>query len=57
MERAREIAAAAGLPKVYDATYLAPAEALDAEFVTCDERFVTALPTGLRARVRAVRAV
>ncbi|MFN0145545.1 MAG: type II toxin-antitoxin system VapC family toxin [Dehalococcoidia bacterium] len=55
VERAREIAVIAGLSKVYDATYLACAEALDAEFVTCDGRFVAALPAGLRARVRLVQ--
>lgn len=56
VERAREIAVLAGLSKVYDATYLACAEALDAEFVTCDELFVAALPAGLRARVRLVQS-
>ncbi len=56
VERASEIAAAAGLSKVYDSIYLACAEALDAELVTCDEKFVAALPAALRGRVQLVAA-
>ena len=51
-----DIAPVAALSKVYDATYLACAEALGAELVTCDEKFVAALPAELRSRVRLVGA-
>ena len=57
VERAMDIAPVAALSKVYDATYLACAEALDAELVTCDEKFVAALPAELRSRVRLVGPV
>ncbi len=56
VERASAIATAAGLSKIYDATYLACAEALDAELVTCDEKFAASLPAALRSRVRLVAA-
>ncbi len=56
VERAIEIARAAGLSKVYDSIYLACAEALDAELVTCDEKFAAALPPALRSRVRLIAA-
>lgn len=42
VRRAMEIAEAAGLSRIYDAIYLACAEAFGFELVTCDGRFARA---------------
>ena len=54
VERASEIAAAAGLSKVYDSIYLACAEAYGFELYTCDARFCRALGRALPPFVRLV---
>ncbi|MFN0095888.1 MAG: type II toxin-antitoxin system VapC family toxin [Dehalococcoidia bacterium] len=53
-ERALEIARLASQSKIYDSLYVACAEAFDLPLLTCDGRFVNALPPDLRRRVELV---
>ena len=54
VRRAMEIAEAAGLSKIYDAIYLAYAEAFGFELVTCDRRFAHAARPVNSAPIRLV---
>lgn len=51
-ERALEISRTIGVSKAYDSLYLACAEALGVELVTCDARFFRAASPHFRDRVR-----
>ncbi|MBI2767630.1 MAG: type II toxin-antitoxin system VapC family toxin [Chloroflexi bacterium] len=54
IERALEIAEAAGQSKIYDSLYLACAEAFGIELLTCDASFVRALGANPPSPVRLV---
>ncbi len=54
IDRALEIAEAAGLSSVYDSIYLACAESFAFELVTCDARFVRAASPVSSAAIRLV---
>ena len=54
VDRALEIAETAGLSKIYDAIYLACAEAFGFELVTCDARFARAARPVSTAAIRLV---
>ena len=54
IRRALEIAEAAGLSKIYDAIYLACAEAFGFELLTCDARFARAARPVSTAAIRLV---
>ena len=54
VRRAMAIAEAAGLSKVYDAIYLACAEAFGFELITCDARFARAAQPVTTAAIRLI---